>query len=354
MDDVSDLGLRPGLVSRAPRARRAIVLLLVGASIAGALGEAILRVTWSNPYRFDLGERIVVLRQHQSLRNLEVRRGAIGERQPVLFRTDERGYVRPSRRSPDAETTIAFLGGSTTECRANPEEIRFPALVGAMLAREGRRVNTLNTGRAGTTIADSIHLLLNHVVHDRPDQVVVMHAANDIGHLRRNGGYRVTVAVGPKLLGRWLLQAASARSYLLGGLRWIALSSIPAADDPRLDALREAQAVELPVREFGEHLAAFVGVARAFGIEPVLMTQPLGASFTRLTPSWVEPRNQARFNQETRDVAAATGAQLIDLAQCLELTPSSRSPDLFYDGLHLTDFGSQCAASCIADALRDP
>ena len=62
----------------------------------------------------------------------------------------------------------------------------FPGL----LAEQGLKVNTLNAGRSGNTLHDSLNILLNHVMDDRPDFVVLMEASNDIGVLVKDGNYR--------------------------------------------------------------------------------------------------------------------------------------------------------------------
>src|SRR5437867_8610086 len=82
------------------------------------------------------------------------------------------------------DATVAFLGGSTTECVAVQEDLRFPALVSVLLAQQGLKVNTLNAGRSGNALHDALNNLLNHVINDHPDFVVLMHVSNDIGYLR--------------------------------------------------------------------------------------------------------------------------------------------------------------------------
>jgi hypothetical protein len=73
------------------------------------------------------------------------------------------------------------------------------------------KVNTLNAGRSGNTLHDSINILLNHVIDDRPNIAVLMHATNDIGVLIRDGNYRSRMGrpVSIADFGKWSLQMAS-------------------------------------------------------------------------------------------------------------------------------------------------
>lgn len=57
----------------------------------------------------------------------------------------------------------------------------------SFLERLGLHVKTLNAARSGNTLQDSIDVFLNYVEQDKPDVVVVMHAANDVGVLLKAG-----------------------------------------------------------------------------------------------------------------------------------------------------------------------
>ena len=62
---------------------------------------------------------------------------------------DNEGFISPSFVHEDADLTILFLGGSTTECLYVEESLRFPYLVGRLLETDGKRVNSINGGRSG-------------------------------------------------------------------------------------------------------------------------------------------------------------------------------------------------------------
>jgi lysophospholipase L1-like esterase len=83
------------------------------------------------------------------------------------------------------------------------------------------------------------------------------------------------------------------------------------------------------------------------------MTQPLANIRTAFTPDWVDPRNQEVFNHIIRTVGAEEGAVVIDLVRHLvENVENWKQPmKIFYDGVHVTDRGSEVYAEYIAERL---
>ncbi len=332
------------------------LLVLFSFALSALLCELILRLAWDNPYQGRVQhERVVRLRMHAPLEEVPVDRSAIESDSPIVkVRIDERGYVRPTRRFPAADATVVFLGGSTTECAAVDEELRFPYLVSELLeTRHGLRVTTLNAGAAGNTVHDSLNLLLNHVVADRPDVAVMMHATNDIGMLAARGSYHLSEPVDIRLPLLWLVREGSNYSSIFAALR---LWQRRERERPRKfgeqgEWERERAAVDRG--EFAARLRAFVAITRAFGIEPVLMTQPLTSVRTPLTPNWVDPINQEVFNHEIRRVAAEEDVVLIDLVRYLfdHVEGWDEPMKVFYDGIHVTNFGSKLYAEHIVERL---
>lgn len=107
-----------------------------------------------------------------------------------IVRVDDHGFLRPSRIHNHPDLTLVFLGGSTTECLYNPENNRFPYLVGRLLEeRTGLKVNSYNGARSGNDSLHSLDILLNKVVNLKPDLVVMMHNINDLGVLLYEHGY---------------------------------------------------------------------------------------------------------------------------------------------------------------------
>jgi lysophospholipase L1-like esterase len=342
---MGDFGKRMGLIS--------LSLL-----IAAVLAEGLVRVAWDNPFRQESTDHLVTLQMHHANRDLPVDRRQLRPDSPVgRIRTDGRSYIQPSNMIEDPDVKIVFLGGSTTECGALDEEKRFPALVGEMLRDQGIRALTLNVSRAGNTVHDSLNVLLNHVVEDEPDVVVMMHAANDIGVLSRDGSYdsRNGGASTMQVAARWFLQAASRRSDLAGVLRWVVTIQPPPGGgfDERADIPRES--ANISGEPFSARVRAFIGVARGFGIEPVLMTQPAISVRAAGMPDWIDARNQEIFNQLIREVAQAEDVVLVDLAaHVVTEVESWNEPDVvFYDGIHVSAAGSRIYAEYITRRLLE-
>jgi hypothetical protein len=348
----------PGTHRKATPVRRKLALLGLAVFSYLVITELGLRIFWHNPYRSETPDHLLVLPIPHAGRHFIFDRSIITkDHTRVHFRVDDRGYVLPSHQFDPGDITIAFLGGSTTECFAVDEPLRFPALVSTLLAKRGLKVNTLNGGRGTNTIHDALNVLINHLVDDRPDVVIFMEAASDHGLLSGAGSYRARMGAPSSFASmmRWPLQKGSSVSYLVGILRvWgtirVAPRSIQQVADPDV---RERKV--LPVEEFARRLRAFVRVSRAFGITPVLMTQPFANGRNNLTPDWADADAQDIFNDVTRKVGVEEDVVVIDLVRhFIEDVPGWDKPMVyFYDGLHANDRGSQEEASYIVQRLAD-
>jgi len=325
-----------------------------------ALGELLLRLTWHNPYKNEQPERIVFLRVHHAGEDHIFLRGFMPrDNRPVRFRTDERGYIFPSRRFTQPDVTVAFLGGSTTECMFVHEGLRFPALVSRLLEIDGFRVNALNAGRSGATTHDMLNILLNHVLQDKPDVVVLMEGHNDAGVLRWDGSYRSRegVPLGPSVSMAQLARATSSVSAIAGLLRYVTTTA-RVTDQINVAGRRDIEKFDarIPASDpYEKRLRALVRIVRVFGAEPVLMTQPSSALRNELTPAWTDIGTQQRYNDIVRKVAADDRVVVFDLAEHL-ITSVPRWDDpmkIFYDGVHVTDEGSRVYAEYIAERLRN-
>jgi len=112
---------------------------------------------------------------------------------------------------------------------------------------------------------------------------------------------------------------------------------------------------------FHSRLEVFVAICKAFQIEPILMTQPIASSVkTDLTPQWIDEEAQEKFNNRIRAVSKAHNVNLVDLAQHINETvlklPDSETQQselqkIFYDGMHVTDYGSIMYADFISEKL---
>jgi len=335
--------------------KKKLLLVLCGVIVGLLIVEVALWIFWTNPYAGSGADVLLRLRVHPADLNQRVVRTEVDPEVPVVaYRANSRGYLEPAFRFEDPDLTIAFLGASTTECIAVQEQKRFPALVSTLMEETGVKVNALNAAHSGNTLHDSINILLNHVIADKPDVAVLMHAANDTGLLKVDGDYRSRmgreVSVGD--LFRYTVQKVSTRWALLGYVRRaVTLEDISRVDPGGAYNTARVQDIE----PFRARLEVFVASCKAFGIVPVLMTQPVVGTITnKLTPQWVDPDAQEAFNQVTRDVAGATNTELVDLAEYIatHTTDEAELRRIFYDGLHVTDYGSELYASYVTEHIR--
>ncbi|MBM4342723.1 MAG: SGNH/GDSL hydrolase family protein [Deltaproteobacteria bacterium] len=338
-----------------PRWTRKVALLAFATLLSLAVVEGLLRVAWNNPYRGEAPERYLLARMQHAHVDQQWRRDAIDARNPVVqFQTDDRGYILPSRRFEHPELTLAFLGGSTTECSAVRPDRRWPHVVSEQLEAAGLKVNALNAGRSGNTLHDALNNWINHVSEDRPDVVVVMHVVNDAGLLAAAGDYRSRgyLANGLAIGARTALQDLSSVCSFAGLVRRVATTSAPAQATRGAMAQREQLRIG-DLSPYRQRLVAMVRSVRAFGAAPVLVTEPLATMRNSLTPDWANGPAQDALNQQVREVALAEGVTLVDLAAHVEReVPGFNVPNqMFYDGMHVNDHGGLIYGAHVAKTL---
>lgn len=334
-----------------------LLFVVLSALVTFAFCEVTLRLFSHNPYRYELPERVLRLPLSNARVNHVIDRSVIDRERPVVrFRTDERSYILPSFRFKNPDFTVAFLGGSTTECIVVHEELRFPARVSYLLEKKRMKVNTLNAGKSGNSTHDAINVLINHVVQDKPDVVVLMEAWNDIGYLTQDMSYRRRMGEAYSFsdLVRFVLKRASTTFYVAALVRkWATWGRVKLDTKYFVNEDYDREWQQLPREEYEKRLRVFVRVSRAFGIEPVLMTQPGSNIRNALTPNWGDLKNQEVFNHLIRKVGAEEGAVVIDLVRYLieNVKDWNQPMNIFYDGVHVTDRGSEVYAEYIAERL---
>jgi lysophospholipase L1-like esterase len=293
-----------------------------------------------------------------------------------LLRTDENGFILPSKVHDSPDSSLVFLGGSTTECMFVEENMRFPYLVGRVLdQRTGRKVNSFNGGRSGNTTFNSVVTLLAKVVPMQPDAVIIMENINDLTTLLFARSYWNNTTRGPVVT----LEPDNRawHYYVLKGLKnlfikysyneaWEFIASIREPGDEfqgmrRRIALDDATVSSI-LKRFRDNLALFAYICRLYNITPVLMTQQ-----NRLTDS-PDPAISGIFrtyeaeygiaysdfkrlydgvNEAVRMVGKEQNILVIDLAARI---PPTR--EYLYDIVHFTEKGSIEAASIIATELE--
>jgi lysophospholipase L1-like esterase len=361
------------------------VMLLLAIGVAAVVTEKILAFRTHNLINPTGIKRAIKLREFNPLYRdvLEPDAGAMRmsdslERKKYVLRVDRQGFIMPSRIHDHPDLTLAFLGGSTTECTYVDEDQRFPYLVGRLLERDTRlKVNSYNAGRSGNNTLHCLNILLNKIVNLKPDIVILMENINDLAILMYEKTYWNTNPSRSPIQERLptfqtVGQDLRQTFYLVRDLTFPNLSRemkkiFAFAGKTKGDEFHgvRGQTItidqELLVREFSLNLQTFMNICRARGITPVLMTQasrltedpdPLikkmmgsleagqGITYAAFKAAF------DRLNQTIRDVGAQNQVLVIDLAR--EIPPVKEN---ICDVAHFNDQGSRLAAARIAADL---
>jgi hypothetical protein len=300
------------------------------------------------------------------------------EAKKFLLRVDRQGFIMPSKVHDRPDLTIAFLGGSTTECTYVEEENRFPYLTGRLIEQHtGLKVNSYNAGRSGNNTLHCLNILLNKVVGLKPDVVVLMENINDLAILMYEKTYWNTnpsrspiqerlpafKTVGQDLRQDFYLIRDLTFPNLSRELKKLSLFGPKTKGDEFKDVRGQKIIIDqdLLVREFSLNLQTFINICRARSIIPVLMTQA-----SRLTDPPDPPIQKImhqleisqgitygefksafdRLNRTIRDVGAKNQVRVIDLAG--EIPPVKEN---ICDVAHFNDRGSRLVAARIAAGL---
>jgi hypothetical protein len=297
---------------------------------------------------------------------------------PYVLRVDRQGFIMPAKIHDHPDLTIAFLGGSTTECVYVEENMRFPYLAGRLIEEQTHlKVNAYNAGRSGNNTLHCLNILLNKVVSLRPDIVVLMENINDLAILMYEKTYwNTNPSRSPiqeklpnfKTVGQDLRQIFyTVRDLTFPNLaratKGIFHSDRKGKGDEFLNVRGQKITIDqdLLVREFTLNLQTFINICCARGITPVLMTQA-----SRLTDN-PDPLIKKmmhnlevsqgityadfkgafdRLNQTIREVGAKNGVVVIDLARVI--APIKEN---ICDVAHYNDQGSRLVAAQIAAQL---
>ncbi len=319
----------------------------------------------TNPGR----ERFIRLREHPPLlhktiypseKYMKLTEGLV--RQDYLLRVDDNGFIMPSKRHPQPDLAVVFLGGSTTECLLLEEENRFPYLVGKILEEKtGKKVNSYNGGVGGNNSLHSLDILLNKVIPLKPDIVVLSHNINDLfiilaygeGYWNHNP-FRSPIIITPEK-----------EFYLTNKLKKTFRRIFK--KEPEVDEFQHLRGKKIKidphrlVSEFTTNLQMFIQISHLNHMVPVLMTQsnrfkPVPDEFTKRYMQTMETDygiNYSEFkasydliNQTIRNIAKDNNVLLIDLALAV-----LQEKEFLYDILHYNEHGSRLAAQIISEKL---
>ena len=287
--------------------------------------------------------------------------------EPYKLETDEDGFVKPSNVHDKADLKIFFVGGSTTESLYVSEGNRWPFLVGRILEKETtKKVNSYNSGVSGNNVLHCLNIVLNKILPHEPRYIVLMENANDLAVLAyeqtywNHNPYKSPIIDVESLRG----PASGAKTFLRAhfpgwalALRSVSHRITPPDEFAAVRGTRISVDADKVKLQFRRSLIAFIGLARAYDVEPVLMTQfnriengdPVIRGYlerTLLIPLDEYVSLYKDFNEEIRKVARENKVKLIDLAREIPGTDK-----VIYDPFHVNDAGSKMVAEVVARKL---
>ncbi len=291
---------------------------------------------------------------------------------PYKLRTDENGFIMPSRKHDDPDINIFFLGGSTTETIHVLEENRFPYVVGNLIENKtGLNVNSFNAGKSGNSSLHSLNILVNKILPQKPEMVLLMHNVNDLVVLLYRGSYWNNSVTRSNIVNVQTIEGDTASSLIDRFFRFLVpymhnrakllINGKPAIDehaDIRGTTFKYDK--DYMLSEFENMLRTFIAICRANNIVPVLMTQqsrytkddgPVVRSIIKEMEEFGVSYDEfitlySTFNDQIRTVASNEDILLVDLDREIPKTT-----EYIYDTCHLNDKGSLLASRIIADTL---
>lgn len=264
-------------------------------------------------------------------------------RQGELVRTSNSdGFRGPEIESPkpDGRFRIVCLGGSTTYTSFVNDDQTYPVLLEAALrkARPDLDVEVINAGVESYTSAESLANLAFRCLDFDPDMVVIYHGANDF-RPRRYPDFDSAYTPYRKVWG------GSTDQYVkqdgeLGGIN--GFIQHPPRGGEGTPAEQAENADRAGTEVFRRNLVSLIGVARAHGIQPALVTLAYSDSDC---PSGLAAGIR-EHNEVIREVCAEQQVPCLDFAPLME-----QRPDLWQDAVHVTPAGAEVKARLIAQEL---
>ena len=363
------------LTKRSKKLSLRLAAFLIGLLLSLLLAEVILRIY--NPIEIRLrGSQLILPRDRQYVFTNQ----RVSKLDPTVVHTKNSLGFRGPEPPPPSESTITMVavGGSTTECLYLSDGQSWPERVHDLLTSFGKNCWINNAGLDGHSTFGHLVLLDKVISTLKPDYVLFLVGVNDVG--------REDLPIYDKrlLIKPTWTNALTAYSELWATLMTLRrnVMSIQAgvrhtqinlADMPKLTLTPEQcqQTVESHrakcVSLYETRLTQLVNKSRAYGITPVLITQPA------LYGDGIDPTSQINlanlevfsgsngpmngslawrvlelYNDVTRKVARSHQIFLIDLA--FELPKDQR---YFYDWLHFTPSGCEQIAQIVARHLND-
>jgi hypothetical protein len=282
-----------------------------------------------------------------------------------LFRTDSEGYILPYRNIDSSSHTVAFIGGSTTECRVVDENIRVHRSVERILNAKGKRVTCLNIGNSGNHSMHSLNILANKVMKHSPKVVVVNHNVNDLSILLNTGTYfnkhpqRSLLLENSESLYAYKVGLPK-NKFIRTFIPYISLVLLPTTfDGERLIEQDEFPSGPISFdltkqflkNEFRKSITGLIAYAKAWQVKPILMTQGSCFSYGIKNIDRYDGYDlvllHQEFNKVIREVAIREEVELVDAELLMKGNKA-----YFFDSVHYTDSGSVFISKYISKSIQ--
>jgi len=348
-------------------------ILAVQASIALLLLETLLRLHNPLPFRLRGDDIVLPAGLHYQL--------AIADPGTKLEPLVRGHYNRLGFRGPDPPAdfgrrlSIVAVGGSTTAGTLLSDGKTWPEVMAGALATSHPNVWVNNAGFEGHSTYGHLVLLRSVLTKLRPSIMLVLAGFNDIGmepagpgdefELWHAGSWRVwpRLARHSEVANTLLnLRRAGAAARLQRSadrpVDFASLGHLTMSENEIASALAQFDRF---LDGYGTRLATLALEARAAGIDPVFMTQPMLAGDTidpatgidlstlhtsRDRNGRAEWRLMERFNDVMRRTALDHGVALVDLARLLP-----KDSRYYYDVIHFSLDGARAVGEIVAAEL---
>ncbi|SCA56300.1 hypothetical protein MTBPR1_20148 [Candidatus Terasakiella magnetica] len=296
-------------------------------------------------------------------------------RKPYIINVDNNGFIKPSKVHDEADKTIVFIGGSTTECLYVDEFKRFPYLVGKNLEEEFKlKINSFNSGVSGNNSLHSIDILINKIIPMQPDIIVLMHNINELSTLIHEGSYwnnnsnrsPLITLEEPKIS---YLLLKSIKDYLIPNFYTEIKKIIHRFkhSNKQIDEFYKSRNKininkEKILIDYKRNLEIFIHISKLSGIQPILMTQfnrfkekPTSLLMKKMKTRIENKLNinysdfielYKKINHITIKVAQKNNIYYIDLDKLIP-----KESKYIYDSVHLNTFGSTYTSKIISASL---
>jgi lysophospholipase L1-like esterase len=329
------------MAAELPAARRKsgllarVVLLLAAVLLCLALGEVALRA-------IGFGYRLYPEHIEFGWPNTDVRETKFVPHPRLLW--VDRDYAARVERLVGDKPAVVFMGCSCTALGTYDDAfVRLFAM-----EHEGATLATANLAHSGWSSLQGLEQMQADVVRIAPAVVTIFYGWNDHWF-----GFGVEDKVVAELNSSLLYKLSDVRLVQLFTKVWVGASGGARAD---------ARPNRVSPEDFRANLRAMVDLARAHGIEPVLLTAPSsherGKEPRHLAARWLRDLDELiplhqRYVAIVRAVAEEKGVVLCDLeAEFARLPREDVEASFRKDGIHFLEPGSERVAKMLYECFR--